>query len=191
MALIVRPFPQAPPSVARVLRQHQVVRRGDPDQMSAEGNLADLPNPWAPGTCDDDLREAIWQWCDAVAEWVNHEYTWRPAQVIPPCWPHHPHIAHELPVLAVLRLAAESSTGPELLEEWHRHTLPGFFERMLTRLGESGCRTGKHVDWPARPRHLSYSSEEAVEDRQSLYYADTSEPPTPLRAAEPAEGAAR
>ena len=108
-----------------MLHQHQVLRRGDADEISAEGDLTNLPNPWAPATCDDDLRGAIWEWCDAVAEWVNHEYAWRPAQLIPPCWPHHPHIAHELPVLAVLRLAAESSTGPELLEEWHRHTLPG------------------------------------------------------------------
>ncbi|MBN9619476.1 MAG: hypothetical protein J0H43_07055 [Actinobacteria bacterium] len=180
MGLIVKAFPAPPPSVARVLHQHQVVRRGDADEISAEGNLERLPNPWAPATCDDDLRAAIWDWCDAVAEWVNHEYAWRPAQLIPPCWPHHPHIAHELPVLAVLRLAAESSTGPELLEEWHRHTLPGFFERMLNRLGDSGCRTGKHVEWPARSRHLSYNSEEAVEDRQTLYYNDTAEPPTEL-----------
>ncbi len=87
-------------------------------------------------------------------------------------------------MLAVLRLAAESSTGPELLEEWHRHTLPGFFDRMLDRLGESGCRTGKHVDWPAQSRHLSYNSEEAVEDRQTLYYDDTAEPPTELHPAQ-------
>jgi hypothetical protein len=181
MGLIVTRFPSPPPSVVRVLHQHQVVRRGDADEIAAEGNLTELPNPWAPATCDDDLRAAIWDWCDAVAEWVNHEYAWRPAQLIPPCWPHHPHIAHELPVLAVLRLAAESSTGPELLEEWHRHTLPGFFDRMLNRLGESGCRTGKHLDWPARSRHASCNSEEAVDDRQTVFYADTN-PPTLLEA---------
>ena len=67
MGLIVSAFPAPPPSVARVLHQHQVVRRGDADEISAEGNLADLPNPWAPATCDDDLRAAIWDWCDAVA----------------------------------------------------------------------------------------------------------------------------
>ena len=51
---------------------------------------------------------------------------------------------------------------------------------MLNRLGESGCRTGKHAEWPAKSRHLSYNSDEAVEDRQTLYYQDTAEPPTEL-----------
>lgn len=182
MGLIVSTFPPPPLSVAQVLHQHRVLRRGDADEISAEGNLANLPKPWAPASCDDDLRAAVWEWCDAVAEWINHEYGWRAAQQIPPCWPHHPHIAHELPALAVLRLGAESSTGPELLEEWHRHTLPSFFDRMLDRLGENGCRTGEHVDWPARSRHLSYDDTEAVEDRQTLYYADTN-PPTLLETA--------
>lgn len=181
---IVKKYPTPPPSVARVLDQHAVVRRGDADEIAAEGNLTNLPRPWAPGSCeDDDLRAAIWYWCDAVAEWLNHEYAWRPAQLIPPCWPHHPHIANELPVLAVLRVAAEASTGPELLEEWHRHTLPAFFDRMLSRLGESTCRTGKHVDWPAESRHVSYTAEQAVDDRQALFYADTN-PPTPLHPAQ-------
>lgn len=181
---IVTAFPTPPPSVARVLHQHQVVRRGDADEIAGEGTLTNLPRPWAPGTCkDDDLRAAIWDWCDAVAEWLNHEYAWRPAQLVPPCWPHHPHIAHELPVLAVLRVAAESSTGPELLEEWHRHTLTAFFDRMLDRLGESGCRVGKHVGWPAESRHISYNAELAVEDRQTLFYIDTN-PATPLHPAQ-------
>jgi hypothetical protein len=125
-----------------------------------------------------------------VAEWVAHEYAWRPAQPIPPCWPRHPHIAHELPVLAVLRLAAEPSTGAELLEERRRHTLPGFFDRMLNRLGKSSCRTGKHVDWPARTRHLTYNSEEAV-DRQTQYYSDTADQPTELHRSDHAESATR
>lgn len=176
MGLILTKFPPPPPSVARVLDQHQVLRRGNADEIAAEGNLLNLPRPWAPGSCEDYLRAAIWDWCEEVAGWLNHEYAWRPAQLIPPCWPHHPHIAHELPVLAVLRLAAESSTGPELLEEWHRTTLPSFFDRMLTRLGETGCRTGKHVAWPGESRHVSYTSKQSIDDRQTLYFSDTNPP---------------
>jgi len=33
MGLIVRTFPAPPPSVARVLHQHQVLRRGDADEI--------------------------------------------------------------------------------------------------------------------------------------------------------------
>jgi hypothetical protein len=174
---IVAAFPEVPPSVAKVLKQHAVVRRGDYDEIAAEGDLRDLDRPWAPATCKDaDLRAALWNWCDKVVEWINHEYAWRPAKVIPPCWPQHPHIAHELPALAISRLAADESTGPELLEEWHRHTLPTFFDRMLDRLGESGCRTGKHVDWPAGSRHVAYLGKDAVADRQHCFVRDVHSP---------------
>lgn len=174
---IVAAFPKAPGPVARILRQHVVVRRGDFDDLAAEGDLRDLPRPWSPSTCKDPaVRAALWNWCDEVAQWINHEYAWRPAKVIPPCWPQHPHIANELPALAISRLAAEESTGPELLEEWHRHTLPTFFDRMLDRLGESGCRTGKHVDWPAGSRHVSYASKDAVADRQHCFVLDADAP---------------
>jgi hypothetical protein len=37
--------------------------------------------------------------------------------MIPACWPRHPHIGRELPVLAVLRWTAENAAGPELVEE--------------------------------------------------------------------------
>jgi hypothetical protein len=178
---IVAPFPAPPPSVAHVLHQHDVARRGDADEIAAAGDLSGLPRPWAPATCDDELRAAIWDWCDAVAEWINHEYAWRPAQLVPPCWPHHPHIAHELPILALARYHAEHSTGCELIDQWHRENLPEFLDRMLTRLGESTCRTGKHIDWPAEPRHAAYTSADAVEVRQSAFYLDTN-PGAPLRA---------
>jgi hypothetical protein len=88
----------------------------------------------------------------------------------------HPHIAHELPVLAVLRLAAESSTGPNYSRNGTGTPCPASWAGMHTRLGESSCRTGKHVDWPARSRHLSYHAEDAVDDRQTLFCAGTARP---------------
>jgi hypothetical protein len=101
------------------------------------------------------LSAAIWSWCDDVVAWINHEYAWRPAQMIPGCWRSHPHIARELPVLAVLRWTAENAAGPELVEEWNRYALPLFCDRMAQRLGESTCRTGKHQDWPAQSRYIA------------------------------------
>jgi hypothetical protein len=48
-------------------------------------DLSNLPRPWDPSTCPQDLRAAVWGWCDNVAEWINHEYAWRPTQMIPLC----------------------------------------------------------------------------------------------------------
>jgi hypothetical protein len=47
--------------------------------------------------------------------------------------------------------------------------------------GESTCRTGKHVDWPAEGRIVAHSSQEAVEERHTVIHLD-SHPVTELRA---------
>lgn len=179
--MILAPFPQPPGGMLTALEHLQVLRRGDPAEMAAAGDLTDLARPWDPASCPAGLREAVWNWCDKVAGWLNHEYAWRPAQMIPPCWPHHPHIARELAVLAFCRWAAEESTGPEAVEEWHRYAYPMFCDRMTSRLGESTCRTGTHIDWPAAGRHATFTGPPATEDRQTVIYTDT-HPPTPLRA---------
>jgi hypothetical protein len=101
----------------------------------------------------------VWSWCNDVVAWINHEYAWRPAQMIPACWSRHPHIARELPVLAVLALlrwTAENAAGPELAEEWNRYAYPLFSDRMAQRLGKSNCRTGKHQGWPAESRYIAF-----------------------------------
>jgi len=98
----------------------------------------------------------------------------------PPCWPKHPHIAHELPPLALLRWTAETATTPDALEEWHRYALPTFTDRLAQRLGEGTCRTGKHQDWPAEPRYLAYTEPAAAKARDDVLYADT-HPPAQLR----------
>lgn len=181
--MILTRFPHPPGSVLKALEQLQVLRRGDPDEIAQAGDLSDLPRPWEVATCPNDLREAVWGWCDSVAAWLNHEFAWRPAQMIPPCWPHHAHIARELAVLAFLRFSAEESMSPEPMEEWHRYSFPLFCDRMLTRLGESTCRTGRHIDWPAESRFATFTGADATEDRQTVIHTDT-HPPTPLRAAQ-------
>lgn len=180
--MIVTPFPMPPGSVVRAWELLRVVRRGDPDEIAETGvDLDNLARPWVPGTCPDDLREGMWTWCDAAAAWINREYTWKPTHLVPPCWPRHPHIANELPVLVFSRWIAEDSLGPEALEDWHRYTLPMFLDRMHTRLGESTCRSGKHQDWPAEARYTAFFGDELANDRADLIYTDTHEP-TPLHA---------
>ena len=170
---ITIPFPAPPREVLRSLELLAILRRGDPDEMAKAGDLHNLPRPWEPATCPSDLRECVWLWCDQVAAWINHEFAWRPTQLIPPCWPRHAHIARELPVLAILRWGAEESRAPEPLEEWHRYTFPMFCDRLANRLGESGCRIGKHIDRPAESRYAAYVDAASVFDRQQVIYADS------------------
>ncbi len=112
--------------------------------------------------------------CDEITNWINREYVWRPTGMIPSCWPWHPHIAHELPLLGCLRLTAEDSYSPELLEDWHRYSLPLFLERMATRIGEGGCGSGRHADWPAASRHQADTDRAAIVERQHLFESDCS-----------------
>jgi hypothetical protein len=153
--VIVLPFPPPPLVVMRALELLQEVRRADRGGADRAGLMADLERPWEPAGCSSELSAAVWSWCDDVVAWINHEYAWRPAQMIPTCWLQHAHIARELPVLAVLRWQAENAAGPEPVEEWNRYAFPTFCDRMVERLGESSCRTGRHQDWPAESRYAA------------------------------------
>lgn len=159
-ALIAAPFPTPPGGVMRAL---DVLRQPPPAATSPTGRAAVLPDrgdglarPWSPNSCPAEMRRDMWVWCEAVAEWINREYCWRPDTMIPACWPAHPHIARELAALAVQRWIAETSRDVTPLEVWHRDSYPGFCNRMTQRLGESTCRSGRHIDWPADPRHTAY-----------------------------------
>jgi hypothetical protein len=177
MARIVTRFPAPPGDVTWALDQLALMGRAKVDELANAGDLTDLPRPWEPSTCEPYLRDMIWQWCDRVAIWLNHEYAWRPGQMIPPCWPRHPHIARELPLLALLRWDAQTATTSTQIEEWSRVTYPEFHKRMLERLGESGCRIGKHIDWPAAARNATYSAAAAKGDRMTARYEDLNSPP--------------
>ena len=153
--MIVLPFPPPPLVVLGALQLVADVRRREAGRSAHTSVGADLERPWEPAACSGELGAAVWNWCADVAAWINHEYAWRPAQMIPPCWRSHPHIARELPVLAVLRWQAEVAAGPELVEEWNRYAFPMFGDRMVERLGESTCRIGRHQDWPAESRYIA------------------------------------
>lgn len=171
--VIVTPFPQPPPAVRQALNSFAVLRRGDAAVIEALGDITDLPRPWNPGSCDEELRRQVWRWCDTVAMWLNREYGWRPAAMIPACWPAHPHLANELPALACQRTAAENAYSPDQLEEWHRTVLPHFLERMVARLGDGGCRSGKHADSPAASRYDADTAPAAVAERGQRFDADS------------------
>jgi hypothetical protein len=53
--------------------------------------------------------------------------------VIPGCWPQHPHLVHEIAVLADQRRRAGTARTSDVLEEWHRTPC---------RYSSTGCALG-------------------------------------------------
>ncbi len=184
--MILQPFPGPPPSVRLSVEQLDAAADWDARERA---KLATIDRPWDPAGCSPSLLRELWPWLDDVVGWINHEYGWQTARTIPSCWPQHPHLVHELAVLACLRISAGDAIAPHALEEWHRYALPGFFERMADRLGQAGCQPGKHTEWPARSRHTAYTTPEAVDWRNQLYERDTAgqiRTPAAAQAAAPA-----
>lgn len=145
---------------------------GTPQQQTALGDPRLLARPWDPASCvDPQLRAEIWQWLDQVVTWLNHEYVWDAEAMVPPCWPHHPHLVHELAVLADLRRRAGLALAGDALEEWHRYALPAFTDRMRARLRQH-YQDGGHQPWPALGRHTRHQGETARRDRAETFRAD-------------------
>ncbi len=180
-------FPTPGPAVQRAYH-HLWVARLDAHQLADQpGLLAEqqklgdptlLPRPWDPPTCTDrSLRWQLWLWLDAVVDWVNTEYVWDPngAPTIPDCWPQHPHLVHELAVLADQRRRCSLATESDLLENWHRFVLPGFIDRLRHRLRQC-CEDGVHQPWPAAGRYVRSTSDRAVAQRRTLFEHDLNRP---------------
>ncbi len=144
-------FPTPPAPIRHALNVLAVLHTGDQALIDELGDIKDLPRPWDPATCDPELQRHLWHWTAQVVDWINTQFGWRTQNYLPRCWPQHPHLCHELPVLACLRYAANSTT-PDLLEEWTRHALPMFQDRLASQLGGTTCRDGRHQVWPAASR---------------------------------------
>jgi hypothetical protein len=169
--LLIQPFPQPGKLVQLAYRELELVSNGKQDQLLALRDLRDLPRPWDPATCQTpQLRKEVWSWLEAVVTWLNHEYVWDVADVIPPCWPQHPHLVHEVAVLADQRRRAGLGLTSDALEEWHRYSLPSSTERMKTRL-RNHCQED-HQSWPATGRHTRHTAEASRHRRMHAYAAD-------------------
>jgi hypothetical protein len=166
---LARPFPRPGPLIALAYHELEVALDGDDVQRRAIGNLEQLVRPWDPGSIEDPpARKELWQWLEAVVDWVNTEHVWDPSCLVPPCWPAHPHLVHEIATLADRRLTAGQALTGDALEEWHRYVLPAFFDRRRTRL-RTACDS-RHQDWPARPAHIRYQDDSR--HREQHYAAD-------------------
>jgi hypothetical protein len=152
-------------------RQLDLATSRQQDHLLPLHDLANLQRPWDPATCQTlQLRREVWSWLEAVVTWLNHEHVWDVADVIPPCWPQHPHLVHEIAVLADQRYRAGQALSSDPLEEWHRHSLPEFTERMRTRL-RNHCQED-HQSWPAKGRYSRHVGEATRRRRMDVYAGD-------------------
>jgi hypothetical protein len=123
-----------------------------------------LRTPREPGY----LRRAPWTWAALdttqagalarmVQQWVddyNRVHAVTEKEIIPPCWPHHHGLAHELAALVWLHhhVHHEATATPPLIADYHSRYLPAFRTRLDRLLGRdpASCRTGQHpATWRA------------------------------------------
>jgi hypothetical protein len=175
-SFLVLPFPQPGPVIRRLHRHWWTVENGTPlEQDKAKERPAG--RPWDPATLGTSgERLELWRWLEDVVRWFNHEYAWDTSQVIPDCWPDHPHLVHEIAVLADTRRRAGSSPNSAALEEWHRVCVPWFLDRTRDSI-KAHCEE-RHQAWPARARFARHVGHESfnlrnlrtIEDVQAVGY---------------------
>jgi len=160
---------------------------GDEAAKKRVGNPTKLPRPWDPPTCTKpELRRELWAWLEEFVIWFNHEYVWdHNVGMIPACWPQHPHLVHEIAVVADQRRRAGLDPTSSALEEWHRFGVPGFLERLRTRT-KNGCDE-HHAAWPATARYVRSTGVRSTDLRSKLFALDvaTLQPPDPAPTTKP------
>lgn len=175
---MVLPFPQPGERVRLAYWELHVAVNGTPEEQKALGPHSQLPRPWEPSTCTDPgLRYQLWEWLEQVVMWLNHEYTWDAHALVPPCWPEHPHLVHEIAVIADQRRRSVLAKTSDALEEWHRYCLPTFVDRMQGRL--RGRCDDAHAPWPGRPSHSDYTATSQTQRRNDLFAGDVDALSTP------------
>ena len=185
---LVLPFP--PPDGVELKKAYTnlyLSANGTEADKKRIGNPANLPRPWDPPSCTNPtLRRELWAWLEKFVTWFNHEYVWdHNAGMIPACWPQHPHLVHEIAVLADQRRRAGLDPTSSALEEWHRFGIPGFLQRLTTRTKNS-CDE-HHAAWPAEARSSRGSNHPATDFRSQLFSGDvaTLRPDDPVPKARP------
>jgi hypothetical protein len=170
--LIVQPFPEPGHEVRASMEALQFYSTNPPESEEELRRLAEMPRPWDPAGCSGRLREEMWQWLDQVAIWINQQHLWNVARPgIPECWPAHPHLAHDLAVVASARYYTSFAVNPSALDDWHRYCLPTFLERLRDRLGD-GCQPGKHMPRPRTERDDMHADTKTRRGRLQRYRDD-------------------
>jgi len=168
---MIRAFPEGGALIRLAYRELHIAANGTKEQKNAIGDPRLLPRPWDPPTCrNTELRKQVWDWLEDVVTWLNREYVWDVGAVIPSCWPQHPHLVHEIAVVADQRRRAGAALTSDAFEEWHRIALPGFIDRMRARTKDH-CEDG-HQRWPASSRYARHTSDPTSRDRSDIFSLD-------------------
>lgn len=169
---MIEAFPMPGPLVEGAYTPLDKAAERPPDKQNIDPRLALRSRPWDPASCrEPELRAELWDWLERVVIWLNREYVWDTTGVIPACWPRHPHLVHEIAVVADRRRQAGLAVTGADLAEFHRSTLPDFIDRMQVRL-RSHCEDREHQAWPARGRFVRHCASETVEVRRRIFAAD-------------------
>jgi hypothetical protein len=154
---LVEPFPVVGPLLTVAYRELYLAEHGTLEQKRLLGDESLLPRPWDPPSClTPGLQAELQDWLERVVLWLNSQYVWDVDGMIPACWQRHPHLVHEIAVLADQRRRAGLALNSDQLEEWHRYSLPGFVERMRRRCRDH-CQE-RHQPWPARGRFVRHDA---------------------------------
>jgi hypothetical protein len=133
--VLIQPFPQPGRLVQLAYRELDLATSRKQDHLLPLRDLANVPRLWDLG----HLRDAAAAKGGLVVvggcrHLVESRVRLGCCRCHPFCWPQHPHVVHEIAVLADQRHRAGRAPTGEALEEWHRYSLPDFTERMRTRL---------------------------------------------------------
>lgn len=170
--VMVQPFPQPGRRVRASMEALQFASMCPPESEGALRGLTEMPRPWDPASCSGPLRREVWSWLEQVAIWINEQHLWNVSRPgIPECWPAHPHVVHDLAVLASIRFYTGFAVTPAALEDWHRYCLPGFLERLSDRLGD-GCQPGQHAPRPRVERDQMFASRRTCFGRAGRFRDD-------------------
>ena len=83
--VLIQPFPQPGRLVHLAYRELDLATSRQQDHLLPLRDLANVPRPWDLGTCETpQLRKEVWSWLEAIVTWLNHEYVWDVADVVPP-----------------------------------------------------------------------------------------------------------
>jgi hypothetical protein len=168
---LVLPFPSPGPLLRKLYRHWWVIANGTDHEREKALRQSNVGKPWDPATLGTPSeRLELWRWLEQFVGWFNHEYGWDTGQTIPACWPEHPHLVHEIAVLADARRRAGTSADSGPLEEWHRVCVPWFLQRMRESM-KSYCEE-RHQTWPARARYHRHVSQEGFDRRYARVLDD-------------------
>lgn len=168
---LVQPFPRPGRALQAVFDQLQDLAEEASFGVRVDAERASQPRPWDPATVTDpSQRMELWTWLAQVVDWLNAEYAWDVDNLVPACWPLHPHLVHEIAVLTDQRRLAGTAYTSEPMAVWHQITLPGFWDRMREQV-RAHCQDG-HEAWPARARHQRQTSIQAWQSRNDILLGD-------------------